>query len=116
MSDEGNPEFSDSSESRPINHNIDTRSDIWYLAEVLSGMTGSSSQRVKAKADIIPKFDPSEKGQTMKKWLHKLDELSSIYAWAPKQTAHFALSCLDGLAMTWYKGLPSVNYSWLEWH
>ena len=30
-------------------------------------------------------------------------------------TIHGALSKLEGLAKTWYQGLPSVDFTWLEW-
>lgn len=48
-----NDEFRATDENQQESRNADVRPDIWYLAEILSGMIGSSSTRVKAKADVI---------------------------------------------------------------
>ncbi|CAH2101046.1 unnamed protein product [Euphydryas editha] len=48
-------------------------------------------------------------------WLHKVNECAVIYDWTDRQTIHFALHKLTGLAKKWYEGLPTVLYSWEQW-
>lgn len=66
-------------------------------------------------SNVIPEFDPMSKEQTMNIWLDKVDECSEIYNWNDKQTVHYALPKLTGLAKTWFQGLPSIKHTWLEW-
>ncbi|XP_064292920.1 uncharacterized protein LOC135309976 [Plodia interpunctella] len=65
--------------------------------------------------NTIPEFDPSHKGQTMTMWIHKVNESATIYNWSEKQTIHFALPKLRGVAQRWYEGLSSVLFTWKEW-
>lgn len=65
--------------------------------------------------DVIPKFDPSQKTQTTKAWLKKVNEIAAMYKWSSKQTIFHALPKLSGLARRWYYGLYSVNLTWKEW-
>lgn len=65
--------------------------------------------------NIVPEFDPSSKSQSIDSWLNKVNECSSIYDWDGKQTVHFALQKLTGLAKKWLEALPTVVYSWCEW-
>lgn len=65
--------------------------------------------------DVISTFDPSQKMQSTKAWLRKVNETAEIYKWSDKQTVFHALPKLAGLARTWYESLPSVNLKWKEW-
>ncbi|KAJ8943142.1 hypothetical protein NQ318_022883 [Aromia moschata] len=62
-----------------------------------------------------PEFNPEAKGQTVETWCRKVDELRAVYKWSEEATIYFAMSKLRGLAEVWYKGLPSVNFTWTEW-
>lgn len=65
--------------------------------------------------NVVPEFDPSSKNQNIDLWINKVNECSSIYEWDEKQTIHFALQKLTGLAKKWFECLPSVVYGWSEW-
>ncbi|KAJ8963049.1 hypothetical protein NQ318_018512 [Aromia moschata] len=65
--------------------------------------------------DAVPEFNPEAKGQTVETWCRKVDELRAVYKWSEEATIYFAMSKLRGLAEVWYKGLPSVNFTWTEW-
>lgn len=65
--------------------------------------------------NVIPEFDPASKSQNIDTWLRKVNECTCIYGWDQKQTMHFALQKLIGLAKKWFEALPSVNYDWDEW-
>ncbi|CAK1595240.1 unnamed protein product [Parnassius mnemosyne] len=65
--------------------------------------------------NVIPDFDPMTREQTVDTWIQKVEECAQIYNWNDKQTIHYALPKLCGVAKTWYQGLPSVFFSWREW-
>ncbi|XP_022836865.1 uncharacterized protein LOC111364243, partial [Spodoptera litura] len=65
--------------------------------------------------NVIPEFDPSKRTQTVETWINKVNECSQIYNWTERQTLHYALPKLAGLAQKWYQGLPSMLFSWSEW-
>ncbi|CAF4885427.1 unnamed protein product [Pieris macdunnoughi] len=65
--------------------------------------------------NVIPEFDPSNKTQNIDCWIRKVNECAVIYEWNEKQTIHFALQKLSGLAKKWFEALPSVVFSWSEW-
>lgn len=65
--------------------------------------------------NVIPEFDPSSKSQSVDSWIKKVNECTSIYEWDERQTIHFALQKLTGLARKWFEALPSVVYNWNEW-
>lgn len=48
-------------------------------------------------------------------WIAKVDDLAEAYEWNEKQTSCFAFTKLDGVAKTWYEGLPTAERSWNEW-
>lgn len=77
--------------------------------------SNSRSSGPSFRGDAVPYFDPEDKNQSAEKWLRKVDELGNIFGWSDEATIYFALSKLKGLAEIWYKGLPSLNYSWTEW-
>lgn len=64
---------------------------------------------------VVPEFDPSDNSQTIENWINKVNECAQIYSWNDRQICHYALPKLSGLAKKWYKGLPSVLYTWGEW-
>ncbi|XP_041988588.1 uncharacterized protein LOC121739984 isoform X1 [Aricia agestis] len=66
-------------------------------------------------ANVIPEFDPLVREQTVNVWIDKVDECAEIYNWSDKQTIHYALPKLSGIAKTWYQGLPSIKHTWSEW-
>lgn len=65
--------------------------------------------------DVIPNFDPSQKNQSTRAWLKKVNEIATIYKWSEKQIIFHALSKLSGLAKCWYEGLSTVHLNWKEW-
>lgn len=65
--------------------------------------------------NVIPEFDPSKRTQTIETWISKVNECAQIYNWTERQTVHYALPKLAGLAQKWYQGLPSLLFSWAEW-
>ncbi|KAL0883751.1 hypothetical protein ABMA27_015856 [Loxostege sticticalis] len=97
---------------------ISTVSDNSVISNLLSALKDvgrdSGNERL-SNLNAIPEFDPARKEQTITMWLHKVNECSVIYNWTERQTIHFALPKLKGLAQKWYEGLPTVLYSWQEW-
>lgn len=65
--------------------------------------------------NVLPEFDPSKREQTIDMWINKVNECALIYKWTERQTIHYALPKLMGLAQKWYQGLPSMLFSWTEW-
>lgn len=65
--------------------------------------------------NVVPEFDPFNGAQTIDCWLRKVNECAIIYGWNEKQTIHFSLQKLTGLAKKWFEGLPTIVYSWDEW-
>lgn len=65
--------------------------------------------------NVVPEFDPSNRTQTVECWLRKVNECALIYGWDEKQTVHFSLQKLVGLAKRWFEALPTVVFSWSEW-
>lgn len=85
------------------------------LVNVLKSMSSNNLEKLGSLNNTIPEFDPSKKEQTMTMWLHKVNECATIYTWSERQTIHFALPKLKGIAQRWYEGLPSVLFTWAEW-
>lgn len=44
-----------------------------------------------------------------------VNELKCLYNWSDESTVYNAISKLEGLATTWYKSLPSIQFSWDGW-
>lgn len=65
--------------------------------------------------NVIPEFDPSNRTQTIDCWLRKVNECASIYGWEDRQTMHYSLQKLVGLAKKWFESLQTVKYTWDEW-
>lgn len=85
-----------------------------FIEAMRSGNKSDSSERFPVM-NVIPEFDPSKRSQTIEMWIAKVNECSLIYGWTERQTIHYALPKLVGLAQRWYQGLPSVLFSWPEW-
>ncbi|CAH1993892.1 unnamed protein product [Acanthoscelides obtectus] len=86
------------------------------LSSVMANLVKVATKpTMSAKGDVIPPFNPEDRDQSSEKWCHKIDELRDIYGWSEEATIHFALSKLEGLATTWYKGLPTIRFTWSEW-
>lgn len=68
-----------------------------------------------ANFNVVPEFDPTDDNQSVEWWIHKVSECAKIYSWDDKQTCHYALPKLAGLAKKWYQGLPSLLFTWEEW-
>lgn len=78
----------------------------------------SFQQAVSAHAfrgDAIPTFSAEEPNQRIDRWLEQIDELRQVFKWSEETTIYNALGKLRGLASTWYRGLPSVKFTWTEW-
>lgn len=73
------------------------------------------NERLDSVHNAVPEFDPSKREQTMKMWLQKVNECASIYRWSDRQTIHYAMPKLRGVAQRWYEGLSTVLFSWEEW-
>ncbi|KAL0869533.1 hypothetical protein ABMA27_005803 [Loxostege sticticalis] len=88
------------------------------LVEALQVMKGSSHNEnlpISSLQNVIPEFDPARQEQTIDMWLHKVNECATIYNWSEKQTIHFSLPKLSGVAKKWYQGLDTLLFSWNEW-
>ena len=70
---------------------------------------------ITANFNVVPEFDPSDDSQNIEWWIHKINECVKIYNWDDRQTCHYALPKLVGLAKKWYQGLPSLLFTWEEW-
>ena len=126
-----NGQNGDSSNSSTHNHNeipnlnpnliIQTLTESFTSSlQVLSNLVNQNANQTQSKgyhvsADVIPIFNPSEVGQDVKTWLTKVNEIAIIYGWSDLEKTHKALSRLAGHALTWYKGLKNVTYTWDEW-
>lgn len=98
------------SESENVSNNI-----VSQLVQALQSMSRNSVNDKLSVHNTIPEFDPARKEQTIVMWLHKVNECAVIYNWTDKQTIHFALPKLKGLAQKWYEGLSTVLFTWQEW-
>lgn len=93
-----------------------SHSDLNRLVTVLeSAFAKNNCEKFQSTVNVIPEFDPSKKNQSMTMWLSKVNECALIYGWSDKQTVHFALPKLSGLAKRWYESLPSLLFNWTEW-
>ncbi|XP_022818323.1 uncharacterized protein LOC111350855 [Spodoptera litura] len=88
-----------------------------FIEEFLRALKSKAGDResFSTLTNVIPEFDPLLKEQTINIWLDKVDECSEIYNWTDRQTIHYALPKLTGLAKTWYQGLPTIKHTWAEW-
>lgn len=88
---------------------------ISQLLDALRTISDKGSSEKLSNQNTVPEFDPANKEQTIAMWIHKVNECAVIYNWTDRQTVHFALPKLKGLAQKWYAGLPTVMFSWIEW-
>lgn len=100
-------------------HNNDCNSsqtDLNRLINVLTtAFTQNNSEKFHSTINAIPEFDPSLKNQSMNMWLTKVNDCAKMYGWTDRQTIHFSLPKLAGMAKRWYESLPSVLFSWQKW-
>lgn len=89
--------------------------DILKLLKNFTGGTSKNSFSNNNLNNVIPEFDPANRGQTIECWLRKVNECASIYSWDEKQIVHFSLQKLVGLAKKWFEALPTVVFTWEEW-
>lgn len=114
---------SDSSDSLTLSRPKKRKAmEAWSTKEVLKFLNlckkKNSTKRSLSSShhhNVIPEFNPSSKSQTISSWLKKVNECAVIYDWDEKQTIHFALQKLVGLAKQWFESLPSVVFSWEKW-
>lgn len=84
------------------------------LLKIIEAVQKCSSKNAPI-TNVIPNFDPDNRSQGIERWLRKVNECAIIYDWHEKQTIHYALQKLCGLAKKWYESLPTLNYSWKKW-
>lgn len=110
---------SSSGASRPRkSHKLSTKLSTRYVLELLTSINGDSRKNAffgNNLNNVVPEYDPSNRSQTMDCWLRKVNECAIIYGWDDKQTIHFSLQKLVGLANKWFEALPTVVHSWSEW-
>lgn len=102
--------------SRKSSHGLSTED----VLKILSAWKGESSKtnvtfHSNQLNNVIPEYDPVNRAQSIECWLRKVNECSQIYGWDEKQTIHFSLQKLVGLAKRWFETLPSVVFTWDEW-
>lgn len=88
------------------------------LTEIMADFIKSTDNRSKGlmtKGEVVPSFDPDDKEHHSLSWCNKVDELREVFGWSEEATIYFALSKLRGLAEVWYKGLPTVKFTWEQW-
>ncbi|CAH2216071.1 jg26524, partial [Pararge aegeria aegeria] len=89
--------------------------DILKLVKHVSKDPSKNSWNNNNFNNVIPEFDPSNRTQTIECWLRKVNECAVIYGWDKKQTVHFSLQKLVGLAKKWFEALSTVVFTWDEW-
>ncbi|XP_075972453.1 uncharacterized protein LOC142974176 [Anticarsia gemmatalis] len=83
--------------------------------DILNRVKSSDKPKLNFNNNFIPEFDPMSKEQNVLMWLTKVEECSTIYQWDDRETIHYALPKLTGVAKTWYQGLSTVLLTWPEW-
>lgn len=83
--------------------------------DAIMSMKSGTNEKFPSLNNVLPEFDPMAKEQSIHAWLSKVEECKQIYEWSEKQTIHYALPKLTGIAKTWYQSLPTLLYTWEEW-
>ncbi|XP_063892009.1 uncharacterized protein LOC135117240 [Helicoverpa armigera] len=96
-------------------HDTSTDTILDKFLSILQSVKGSDKPRMTFNTNIVPEFDPMSKEQTILTWLTKVEECAGIYGWEDKETIHYALPKLTGLARSWYQNLPTMLFTWSEW-
>lgn len=116
------PQFSNSQFSHSSGPNLSSQSVINNFQTLRNDGSGHNSnnllmptQAFSSHINVIPEFDPSDNSQNIESWIHKVNECAQIYSWNEKQTCHYALTKLTGLAKRWYQGLPTLLFTWDQW-
>lgn len=84
------------------------------LMKIVAALQDGPSKNLNTN-NVVPEFDPNNRSQDVERWLRKVNECAAIYNWDEKQTIHYSLQKLCGLAKKWYESLPTLNFSWQEW-
>lgn len=73
-----------------------------FLTELVKTMANNRVEENKflVLGNMIPEFDPMNKGQTICHWLNKVEECAKMYKWDSNQTVHYAMPKLVGVAKT----------------
>ncbi|CAG9785319.1 unnamed protein product [Diatraea saccharalis] len=82
---------------------------------ILQSVKSSEKPRLAFDTNIVPEFDPMSREQTILTWLTKVEECAEIYGWEDREIIHYALPKLTGVARSWYRNLPTIMYTWIEW-
>ncbi|XP_045458256.1 uncharacterized protein LOC123668568 [Melitaea cinxia] len=96
-----------------IQHSSGPNSD--FMERFIDALSSHNQNAFVGAHEMIPSFNPSQKTQSIKSWLKKVNETATIYKWSDAQTIFYALPKLSGLARRWYEGLSSVKLSWKMW-
>lgn len=103
------------STSGMVNNNNSNLDFLLAFKEMIQTMKTEGSSDKFPNLNVIPEFDPTKRNQTIENWISKVNECTLIYNWNERQTIHYALPKLTGLAQKWYQGLRSLLFSWPEW-
>lgn len=107
------PSIEERKKSRYDSHN--TQDITLQLSHILKNLVPQNIKEQFSNTNVIPEFNPSLKSQTINTWLVKVNECKVLYGWSERQTIHYALPKLVGVAKRWYEGLQSVLFTWSEW-
>ncbi|KAJ8912010.1 hypothetical protein NQ315_003547 [Exocentrus adspersus] len=89
-----------------------------HFAKVMAGFFKdfeNGPSRKTADGKVVPDFNPEDNEQNSITWCAKVDELREVFGWGEEATIYFATSKFRGLAKTWYKGLPTIKFTWNSW-
>jgi hypothetical protein len=95
--------------------NKDTDRMLDKFLSIIKQVRSSDKPKINCNTNVIPEFDPMLKDQSASIWLTKVDECAAIYGWDERETIHYSLPKLSGVAKTWYQGLGTLLYTWPEW-
>lgn len=112
---DGSPPPTKRLKSKVRERDSDTSDILDKFLSILNQVKGSDKPKLNFNTNVIPDFDPMSKEQTMLTWLTKVEECAEIYGWSEKETIHYSLPKLTGVARTWYQGLPTLLHTWTEW-
>ncbi|KAF9408187.1 hypothetical protein HW555_012044 [Spodoptera exigua] len=111
----GDGEQPTSSNSKRFKHLDPTNNILDKFLSVLQSIKSSDKPKLSFNTNIVPEFDPMSKEQTILTWLTKVEECAEIYGWDDRETIHYALPKLTGVAKSWYQNLPNMMFKWNEW-
>jgi len=83
------------------------------LLKGIEGIANRTNNSGVINNKIIDEFNPVN--NDIVEWINAVDEYAFINNWNDQVTCHLALSKLRGSAETWYRGLPTRIFAWVEW-